>query len=172
MARKFGRSQGRLTVAKVLGGTVSLSFDDTIDTIRFYEDTERRLKDLSEPLDEYGRYLVEKHIPRQFAKRGTPKRWATLSAKYAAWKAKYFPGRPLLVLSGRMKAGFRWKGKKRSMQIINRVAAGQRGNKTPRWQWHQHGTSQMPARPMLQVTDKDLAELTRLIFAHVGVEGK
>jgi len=168
--RKFGRAQGRRTVVKVLGGTASLSFGDTADVIRFYEDAERRLNDLSEPLDQYGRYTVEEHIPRQFAARGTPKRWASLSAKYAAWKAKYYPGRPLLVLSGRMKAGFRWKARKRSLQIINRVTAGQKGNNTPRWRWHQDGTPRMPARPMLQVTDKDLAELSRLIFAHVRGE--
>lgn len=165
--RKFGRSKGRRTVVNVLGGTVGLAFDDEADILRFFEDAEGRLSDLSEPLDEYGRYLVEEHIPRQFKRQGTPKRWASLSKKYREWKEKHYPGRPILVLSGRMKAGFRWKARKRSLQIINRVTAGQK-NKTPRWQWHQSGTGKMPARPMLQVTDKDLAVLSGLILGSLG----
>jgi phage gpG-like protein len=170
MARpKFGRSQGRLTTVRVLGGTVQQSFGAPADIIRFFDDQESKLQDLTEPLDRYGRYLVEEHIPNQFDVQGTPKKWAALSPKYRAWKARRFPGRPLLVRTGRMKAGFRWKAFKRSLRIINRVRAGQRSS-TPRWFFHQFGGGPLPARPMLQVTDKDLAVLTGFVFEHLEGE--
>lgn len=156
-----------MTVVKALGGEVMLSFGSTEEIIRFFERAEGRLSDLRIPFDRYGRYLVEKHIPAQFKAQGTPKRWAALSEKYRRWKERRFPGRPILVLSGRMKAGFRWKAKKRSLQIINRVAAGQKGNKTPRFEWHQGGTPRMPARPMLQITDRDLAVLGREVLEYL-----
>lgn len=160
----FGRSAGRLTTVKVIGGTIGIRFGDTTDTIRFFEDKESKLSDLTEPLTRYGDYLVSEHIVRQFQRRGFPAGWAPLSPAYAEWKREHFPGRRLLELSGKMRRGFRFKAGPRSLRIINRITAGQKGNKTPRWFWHQFGTPKMPARPMLQVTDKDLAKLTEFVF--------
>lgn len=165
----FGRSRGQLTVVKTLGGTVQVSFGRPADVIRFFEDRERKLTDLREPLDRYGRYLVEEHIPAQFQSQGYPKRWASLSPAYTKQKAKKCPGRPILVCTGAMKAGFRWKAFKRSLRIINRVRRGQRGG-IPRWQYHQGGKGRKH-RPMLQVTDRDLARLTEFVFDSLEGEG-
>jgi phage gpG-like protein len=40
-----------------------------------------------------------------FARRGRP-RWKPLSPEYAAWKARKYPGRPIGVLTGGMRASF------------------------------------------------------------------
>lgn len=165
---RFGKSAGRLTVTKFVGGTMALSFSpDVIDIIRFLEDREARLLDLQPALNEFGEYIVNEHIPNQFKTQGTPKRWAPLSAKYKRWKDRHFPGRPILVRTGRMKAGFRWEARKKSLRIINRITAGQRGSRTPRWFWHQFGTGKMPARPMLQITDADRAKLVEIVEEHL-----
>lgn len=163
----FGRSGGRLTTIKVIGGSILVDFGDTRETIVFFEDKESKLKDLREPLSRYGDYLVEDHIVKQFRRQGFPKKWAPLSEKYAAWKKRNFPGRRLLVLTGRMRRGFRSKAGPRSLRIINRITAGQGGNTTPRWFWHQFGTSRMPRRPLLQITDNDLAKLTEFVFDYL-----
>jgi hypothetical protein len=66
-----------------------------------------------------------------------------------------------------MKQGFKSETTKRTLRIINRVAAGQRGNKTPRWTWHQLGTETMPARPMLQINQHDYTRLRQFAQAYV-----
>lgn len=167
--RRFGRSQGRLTVVKVVGGEMHVRFGDihTDDLVEYLDDLGLRMQDLQPVFDRYGEYLVREHIPGQFRRQGYPKRWAPLSTKYERWKERHYPGRPILVLTGRMRAGFRWEARPRSLRVINRVRAGQGGRGQPRWFYHQHGTDVMPARPMLQITDEDRDTLQAMSREHL-----
>lgn len=166
---RFGRSQGRLTVVKVAGGELVVRFGsiDKDDLAAYLQDIDLRMQDIRPVLDRYGEYIVNEHIPRQFAAQGTPRRWASLSPAYARQKARRYPGRPILVRTGRMRRGFRWEARPRSLRIINRVRAGQRGRGLPRWFYHQSGTEKMPARPMLQMTDKDRDKLSEFTEDHL-----
>ncbi len=161
---RFGRSQGRRTILRVVGGELGYRFGNihTDDLIEYLQDLGLRMEDLYQVFDRYGEYIVNEHIVQQFQARGTPQRWAALSPEYAKRKALQFPGMPILQRTQRMKHGFRWEAKPRSLRIINRVTAGQRV-KIPRWRWHQDGTSKMPARKMLQMTDKDRAKLHEFV---------
>ncbi|MAH45572.1 hypothetical protein CMI37_07070 [Candidatus Pacearchaeota archaeon] len=49
--------------------------------------------------------LFRSHENRQFRTQGkiTGPRWPKLSKKYAKWKAKHFPGRPILVATGALR---------------------------------------------------------------------
>ena len=166
--QRFGFSQGRKTTVKVLGADVTVRNGiETDDFVGYLEDLGMRVNDFQPVMERFGEYLVEEHIPRQFKRRGTPKRWAPLSKDYAAIKRRLYGNLPLLVLSGRMKAGFRYEATKRTLRVINRVAAGQGRNKTPRWTWHQTGTETMPARPMLQVNQYDYTRLRQFAQAYV-----
>lgn len=155
------KSSGEETIVKVLGANISIrrSGDDVLD---YLEGIGLRAKDMQTPLDRFGRYLVEQHIPRQFAQQGTPKRWAALNKQYAAWKRRRYGNLPKLVLSGAMRKGFKWEVTARTLKVINRVKSGQKGRGVPRWQYHQRGTDNMPARPMLQITEKDRDMLREL----------
>lgn len=165
---RFGFSQGRKTTVKLLGADVTIRNGlETDDFVTYLDDLGLRFNDLQPVLGRFGEYLVEEHIPRQFKKRGTPKRWAPLSPDYAALKRRLYGNLPLLVLSGRMKAGFTSEATKRTLRVINRVAAGQGRNKTPRWTWHQNGTETMPARPMLQINQYDYTRLRQFAQAYV-----
>lgn len=161
--RRFGRSQGRRTVVRAVGGQVDVRFGDidTPDIVKYFEELGLRMEDMQPVFDRYGEYIVEEHIPRQFQTQGTPNRWAPLSPKYALWKSIHFPGMPLLQRTQRMKRGFRWEAKPRSLRIINRVTAGQ-SVRIPRWRFHQDGTSKMPARQMLQISQRDNDKLLEL----------
>jgi hypothetical protein len=164
-------AQGQKTVAKVIGAELELSSTGYAQV--FINDLEAlglRMQDMEPVFDLFGRYIVEQHIPRQFAAHGTPARWAPLSPEYAAWKARHFPGRPILVRSGAMRAGFTWEAHPRSLRIINRVTAGQR-SRTPRWVFHQEGTDHMPARPMVQISTADRTRLRQFAAQHLFVEG-
>ena len=166
---RFGRSQGRLTVVKVAGGELVVRYGsiDKDDFAAYLRDIGLRMQDIKPVLDRYGEYIVNEHIPRQFSAQGTPRRWASLSPVYARQKARQYPGRPILVRTGRMKRGFRWEARPRSLRIINRVMAGQKGRGVPRWFYHQSGTRKMPARPMLQFTDADRDKLHEFAEEHL-----
>lgn len=159
---------GSKTVVKVVGAQITLrtNADHAMIAGRL-EDLGLAAKDMRGAFDQYGEYIVNKHIPNQFKRQGTPKRWAPLSEKYAQWKRKHYGNLPILVLSGKMRKGFKWQVTPRTMKIVNRVAAGQGGNKTPRWLWHQEGTDNMPARPMLQIGRKDRDMLIKYAHAHL-----
>lgn len=169
---RFGHSQGRRTLVRVIGAEMILRENGVADVaIDHFAELGARMEDMEPVLYFFGQYLVEEHIPMQFRRRGFPARWAPLSPEYAAWKAKHYPGKPILVRSGAMKAGFSWEAKKRSMRVINRVRAGQGRGSTPRWVYHQDGTATMPARRMLQITERDHQMLRKLMRNHLEVAG-
>jgi hypothetical protein len=72
---------------------------------RAFEATAREAEDLSEPLHDVGG-LILRQVGEQFltegAHGGSP--WQRLSRAYDAWKEEHFPGRPLLVRTGAMRA--------------------------------------------------------------------
>jgi hypothetical protein len=160
---EFGFSQGRKTTVKIVGAEIMLGGGIAkADVIRYLNDLHVRAQDMQVPLQRFGAYLVEQHIPRQFEAQGTPKRWAPLSPAYAAWKRRHYGNLPKLVLTGAMRGGFRWETTPRTLRVINQVKSGQRGG-VPRWTYHQLGTEHMPARPMLQITNKDYARLREIV---------
>lgn len=163
-------ARGTKTVVKVVGGEVSMmttggmAVFDRLDWLRV------RLRDMRVLLAKFGEYLVNEHIPGQFKAQGTPRRWAPLSARYAEWKRRNYGNLPILILMGRMSKGFTYEAHARSLVIVNRVAAGQRGNKTPRWIWHQFGTDRVPARQMLQIGKRDHQRLQRIARDYLAFE--
>jgi hypothetical protein len=166
---KLGFSRGKKTVVKLTGVDVQMQWASTEEMRDYLQSLSLRAKDMQVPLQRFGTYLVEQHIPRQFEKQGTPKRWAPLSRKYAAWKKANYGNLPKLVLSGDMRAGFEYVVTPRTLRVENTVKTGQRGGK-PRWTYHQDGTSKMPARPVIQITNKDRDQLRELVRAWITFE--
>lgn len=83
--------------------------------------------------------------------------WKNLSPRYAAWKAKNFPGAPLLRQSG-------------LMQDIAYIST--RGNRflvhsTDYGGYNQFGTSKMPARPWMGVPDISLKQIVPISWKHI-----
>ena len=93
-------------------------------------------------------------VGESFASRGrsTGTAWAPLSPANAAWKNSAYPGRPLLVLTGRMKESF--SASSRDL-IYNRKQKNYKmltlGTRVPYAGYHQSGTSKMPRRPLFVV---------------------
>lgn len=91
-------SEGLFTVAFDVAGETQIarSFDLADDMAR----------DLSEPLGELMDRILAS-VEHQFETEGAAahgERWAPLSEEYALWKAEHYPGRPILVATGEMKA--------------------------------------------------------------------
>ena len=94
-------------------------------------------------------------VGESFSSRGrsTGTQWAPLSPVYAAWKNSAYPGRPLLVLTGRMRESF--DSNSRDL-IYNRKQKNYKmltlGTRVPYAGYHQSGTSKMPRRPLFVVS--------------------
>ena len=147
-------------VVKAAGADVIYSVGDAARFKKIIDNTIVRMKNLAEPLGQFGEFIVTVHIPYQFSAQGAPDPWPNLSPRYAARKARKFPGRPLLVRTGRMVRGFGYQLNGETLSITNSEDYAT---------YHQTGTRKMPARKYLQLKDNDLGyqKLRDLVREHV-----
>jgi phage gpG-like protein len=71
-------------------------------------------------------------------------RWGALQALYELWKRKAFPGRGILVRTGKLKGGYKYDVTSTYMELYNTVAYAK---------FHQSGTKFMPQRMLVNITD-------------------
>lgn len=95
---------------------------------------------------------------RQFDTRGRGQ-WAPLSSRYARWKATHYPGRPLLVRTGRLRDEVT--GQHGKAWIVSRNQITLRPS-VRYWRYHQTGTHTMPARPIVDLQSSDKVRLTKI----------
>ncbi len=72
-------------------------------------------------------------------------RWAPLSEKYAIWKEKHFPGQPILVRTGALRASMTEQGAPGNITIISRTGAVL-GSSISYGIYHDLGGSTIPRR--------------------------
>lgn len=84
--------------------------------------------------------------------------WAPLSRRYAAWKAKAFPGKGILEATGRLRGSLRWQGSGPGPGgfFDAQPTFALAGTRVPYGRHHMTGTSNMPARPFLHSPDPAL----------------
>ena len=153
----------RTTIIEAPGGRMLYASPDaTGSSFQKLADLRRvQIENLSEPVRQFGDFLVNVHIPAQIVyQQGTPERFAPLSPAYAMRKARVAPGLPILIFSGDMIAGFEYGERNNQLVIFNRRGYAQ---------YHQTGTSRMPARKYLQIQDDEMGwqKLRQLIRQHV-----
>ena len=158
---KLGFSKGKKTVVKLTGVDVQIQSYSAGEVLDYLQNVGLRAKDMQVPLQRFGAYLVDDHIARQFAQQGTPKRWAPLSKRYAAWKRANYGNLPKLVLTGAMRDSFTYQVTPHTLRIESRVKY---------WTYHQTGTRKMPARPILNLTRKDRDTLSRIALDWITFE--
>src|SRR2546425_6010825 len=79
-------------------------------------------------------------------------RWAALSPEYATWKALHFPGRGILVRSGVLKASLTQTDDPHA--VVHMTPTGlEIGSDVPYGIFHQVGTTRMPQRPPMRVSE-------------------
>ncbi|MFB6518580.1 hypothetical protein [Streptomyces sp. NPDC056401] len=97
---------------------------------------------LTAGMKDVGSYLTGLFSGEVFASRGgiIDKAWAPLSDRYAAHKAKLYPGRPPLIRTGVMNRSYQFDATRSEVQI---------SNPTKQFVFTQLGTRRMPARPTM-----------------------
>ena len=113
LSTKYGSGRGTLSVAmsdaRRGGGQPGRMFTMRIEPAP--TEIQARFEQWADLIDDFGPVfddvvkLFRKHERDQFRKQGkqTGPRWPKLSPKYAAWKRKHFPGRPILVRTGALR---------------------------------------------------------------------
>ncbi|WP_064257785.1 phage virion morphogenesis protein [Rhodococcus sp. HS-D2] len=123
------------------------------------------VKDMQPAMQDVGKYLKGFFSGEVFASRGGAigERWPRLSTKYAAWKARKYPGRPVLVRTGVMQKSFTYKSKPLQVTISNKAA---------HFVYHQSDAPRtlIPYRPMMKVEDGDerYQQIVRIINSRLA----
>lgn len=139
------------------------------DLVRFAERVEamaERARDLTPAWRGWGDDVADA-FREQFLTEGVrllKNTWAPLSPRYAAWKAKHFPGQTILRRTDEMMTHFT-----RRPLVVERVEPQRSafGSKGVPEKFHQGGTRYMPARPIARATPELKAAAVRRIVRHV-----
>lgn len=94
--------------------------------------------------------ILEDEVNLQFEGEGVgPRRgsWAPLKPKYAAWKARHFPGRAPLVRTGRLRAALTQSSAGGALRHYTRTELRYGTAGVPYASFHQTGTDRMVDRP-------------------------
>lgn len=93
--------------------------------------------------------------------------WTPLSDSYRRWKEKKYPGRPILVLTGRLKrslsvAGVGGGDQVRELEPLSLTI----GSVVPYALYHQRGTKRMVARPPIQLIKRDFGRMISRMYRY------
>lgn len=104
---------------------------------------------------------------RQFASQGAAGSggWKPLSSAYKKWKDRRYPGRPLLVMTGALRDALTSKSGPGAVYVIERKRLTM-GTDLEVAQYHQKGSSRMPARKPIQLTDAQKNQWVKFIHQH------
>jgi phage gpG-like protein len=117
------------------------------ETHRYLSGVEGRVSDLRPAMEEISEDFY-RHEERAFGTEGSILRsgkWAPLSPRYAAWKARHYPGRTILVRTGKLKASLTQPGAEGAIREVTEDGL-EIGTSISYARYHQWGTGRMPAR--------------------------
>lgn len=102
---------------------------------------------------------------------GTPQRWAPLSPRYAAWKRKHHPGRPIMELTGGLLRSLVGKTGESVADIERQRAVF--GTRAPHAHLHDQEDRRrknLPRRPLLEITPYVRRQWQEMIGDYVSDE--
>lgn len=113
---------------------------------------------------------------RTFRAQGYPARWKRLSPAYAAWKAKHYPGKPILQKTGRLMRSLTAKHQAEAQDTVKDIKKlrAEFGTRVPYAEAHQRGfpPRNLPARPPVQLTEHNKTFWARIIHEWAYEEAK
>ncbi|MCP4990886.1 MAG: hypothetical protein GY928_34045 [Colwellia sp.] len=160
---------GKKTVAKFLGGQITLHVEgqkSKDDYVKDVDDKVKRSHDMTPAMRKIGLYLMGS-IRRNFKAEGRPQRWKPLAnATIQDRLRKGFGSGPILQRTGALmnsltKPGAKgqiFSARKRSLQLSSRI---------PYFPYHQRGTSKIPQRVMLDFQKQDRSQISRIINRYI-----
>lgn len=128
---------------------------------RRLQNVEGRLEDFR-PLGEQLEPVIYGRFGRWLSAEGEGT-WQPLSPGYAAWKAKKYPGRRIMVQTGALAESLTDRNGQFSVRRVDR-RGGEWGTRVPYAQFHDKGTKRAPKRRIIIITTafrKDIVDVMR-----------
>ncbi len=121
------------------------------------------LSDFSAPLTDIKNAFVRYQL-QEFGSDGSygGDAWAPLSPKYAAWKAKHYPGTRILERTGDLR-----KSLTTGLQSAVRPSKLIMWSSVPYGGYHQSGGTHLPARKIIAVPEMEKRDWVRFLQRHV-----
>lgn len=155
---------GKQTRIKFVFGEIHIKVSGIQEIVLFIDRLIKKSSDLRVPFQQFQSVWFDS-IAANFAAGGDPVDWPALSPAYEARKSVTYPGQPMMRATDQLYESLTsqtsdtiWYAGPKSIQFSTRV---------PYFEFHQQGTSRMPARPVLTLSDDAARELVRLIEEHV-----
>lgn len=131
------------------------------------------------PLARMARDVIYPEIKNQFGSEGDPD-WSALSKRYAAWKQRHHPGKPKLVITGKLRASLTGRKATGSIyQLTKEQLVIGTSLKTPDGDWnlgriHQEGAprASIPARPMMRLRASAQTQAVQIFADWLYQEGR
>ena len=142
-----------------MGAVIRFNGDGFSPYLLQLEQFQEHLSD-AEPMFRALAAQVAKANREQFDKQGAyyGALWAPLSPAYAAWKAKKYPGQPLMVLTGELRSSLTERPFGIEEITGSRMVVGTGLSYAS---YHQRGTDTLPARPLIGMNPrKDLKKFS------------
>lgn len=147
----------------------SVEIDGRERTTRAFQTVNETIRDFRPAWPEIHMYFLRasvEHFESQGSRGGA--RWQPLSSGYAKWKTKKYPGKPILSATERLKRSFTLAGQKGGDQVYEETPLSlTMGTAVPYAIFHQRGTKRMPARPILQPTQRDIDRIVSRLYRFV-----
>lgn len=154
---------GKNTVVKLVGCDVITQFTTTGEEqlIQKLDHFSAGSKDFSAVFMDFD-VIMQASIQNNFKAEGRPQSWQPLALTTVARRIREGVGgeHPILVRSGKLKRGFKARIGKHSYAVYNKVFY---------FNYHQFGTPNMPARPMVVMLKGLRSNFTELARKHLGL---
>lgn len=134
------------------------------DAVAYFDTLIRRSSNLASPFQQFQKYWFD-DIDASFAAGGNPIEWPALSPAYDQWKHTAYPGQPLMRLSDRLYESLTSQTGDTIWEVGPKHITF--GSRVPYFEYHMTGTSKMPARPPLQISEDAVKKLTRMIENYI-----
>lgn len=135
---------------------------------RAFENFSSRIADLTEPFREIQLEFYDT-MANVFAAEGAFEdrtKWAELSPNYRAWKQRKFPGRKILELTGKLKSSLITSGSEGNVSVVTPTEMSV-GTTIPYAIYHQKGTSRMPMRKIIHLTQEQKLRWVHIIHKYL-----
>ena len=122
-----------------------VELESSIEALKYIQS---ELSDLREFYEELVYPKMLRDIETIFEREGRPT-WDRLSDNYAKWKQRYYPGLPILQLSGNLRDSYTITGHEHHNAVITERTISVYSS-LPHAALHESGTDTMPARPVIR----------------------
>jgi len=123
------------------------------------------ISDFSRPFEQIADNFYEGEKEMFSSQGGAAGGWAKLSPQYAEWKARNYPGRPILQRTGAMMESFTGRSGPFSRFSLSPKRL-EMGADTPYAGYHQKGMGKMPKREVVKLTERQKREWMKHIHEH------